>query len=245
MALTPLRKNIGKQLLFGILLPALGYLAVHYAFLNRPPRSPLKELGIDAATLNADTLSPRMAKRLGLRSRRPATEIVTVVISATFCVANSVKGFHEAARAIPGLMNAQVANRPEMITRTIGIALDHDPRAGAEYLFRLAEFDEVVSGGNWLNTATEKFLFGTYRWAPAIPQVVIMERTVTWSEAAFPLVEGEKVLATIIGADSIMAWVNRGAPIPGLTRGVAHASTRLRSALEGESDPRGIGRNPD
>ncbi len=216
MALTRFWGRFRKHALFGILLPAAGYLTFHFIMLARVPPSPLEELGIDPATINADTLSPRLAKRLGVRTNRAATEIVTVVISATFCVANRVEGFHEAARAIPDLLNAQVADRPHVVTRTVGIALDHDPRAGTEYLFKLARFDEVIAGGSWLNTATEKFLFGTYRWAAEIPQVVILERTVTWSEN-FASLEGERVLTTIVGADSIMAWVKRGAPVSTLS----------------------------
>lgn len=220
MEVTLRRRNLGNYLFFGVLLPAIGYLAVHFALPRHASPSALEELGIDPTTLDPDTLTPQLAKRLGLHTHRPSTEVVAIVISASFCVANSVKGFHEATRAIPSLINAQLRNRPEAITRAVGIAVDQSPRVGSEYLLKLAEFDEIIAGGNWLNTATEKYFYSGYRLEPAIPQVLILERTVTWSAHSVSL-SGEKVLATLNGADSIIAWAKRGAPVEGLARRVS------------------------
>ena len=65
-----------RRLLFGVVLPALGYLLVHFTLLDRRSSSRFEALGIDPTKLNPDTLSPSLAQQLGLRTRKPATELV-------------------------------------------------------------------------------------------------------------------------------------------------------------------------
>ena len=136
-----------------------------------------------------------------------------MVISARFCRGNRVAGFHEAVAKIPALLRAQVSDRPEVITRVVGVSLDNNAEVGTDYLFRLAEFDEVVAGGSWLNTATEKLLWGSYPLKASIPQVVLLQRTVTWAGGSAATLEEERVLETYDGADKIVAWVAQGAPV--------------------------------
>lgn len=195
----------------GVILPALGYLVVHYALPDDTAKSRFEALGIDPATVDVDTLPPQLAKQLGVVSVQPTTELVAVVISASFCLANGVDGFHEAVERIPRLLRAQIDNRPEMVTRVVGVAVDPDPETGAEYLVHLAEFDEVIAGGSWLNTGTEKFLWGRYALGGSIPQIVVLQRTVTRPQG-FVVLESERLVRTIAGADKIIDWVARGAP---------------------------------
>lgn len=202
-----------RLLLFGMVIPGLGYLAVHFALLDRSPVSPLAARGLDPSNFDVDTISPSLAKELGLRTKRPATEVVAVVISSTFCRANGFEGFHDAVAEIPSLLEAHVASRPEMVSRVIGISLDHDPETGANYLFGLADFDEVTAGGNWLNTATEKFLWGSFSLQAEIPQIVLLQRTVIWQDESSAVLEQEEVLKTIVGAEEIVEWVAHGAPM--------------------------------
>jgi hypothetical protein len=216
-----------RRLLFGVVLPALGYLLVHFTLVGRRPPSRSEALGIDPTKLDADTISPHLAQQLGLRSKKPATEVVAVVISAKFCRGNRVAGFHEAVAALPARLRAQVSDRPEVITRVVGVSLDNNPKVGVDYLFRLAEFDEVVAGGNWLNTATEKFLWGSYALKAEIPKVVLLRRTVTWTGGSAAKLEQEQVLQTIDGADKIVAWVAQGAPVGELAPAPAERRTVL------------------
>lgn len=73
-------------LLFGVVLPAMGYLAVRAVFLSpTPPPSAFERLGIDPASIDPDTLSPRVAADLGLITRLPTTEYVVLVISSSYC----------------------------------------------------------------------------------------------------------------------------------------------------------------
>lgn len=205
--LLPTRRNV----LYGIALPAVGYILIHYAVFERRQLSPFERLGIDPATIDLDTISPKLAQQLGLRSKLPATELVVVLISAGFCSANSVAGFNEAVGAIRELLQTQVNDQPTVVTRMIGISLDTDARTGSEYLLGLAQFDEIIAGGNWLNTATEKFLWTDTPEDVNIPQIVILQRSIRWS-GAFPDLGTELVLKRIVGPGEIIEWVSRGAP---------------------------------
>lgn len=205
-----------RKLVYGVGLPALVYVLIHFTVPAPKPQSRLAQLGIDPVTLDLDTISPRLAQMLGLRSKRTAVELVAVIISAQFCAANTVTGFSDAVAAVPGLLQAQVEHESEVVTRVIGISLDTDARTGSDYLFSLAAFDEIIAGGNWLNTATEKFLWAHSGTDVNIPQVLLLERSVTWSDA-FPSLGTERVLQRLVGAEEIIEWVNRGAPARPIT----------------------------
>lgn len=209
--------HLRNTVLLGIVLPALAYLTVHFTVFNgvpAPTPSPIDVLGIDPSAIDPDTLSARAAERMGVRSRQPATELVAIIITASWCKANGVEGFHESVAKIPQLLEAHIANRHDVLKRVIGIAIDPDVRTGVDHLLDLAQFDEIISGGDWLNTATEKYLWGTFALGGNIPQVAILQRTVTWTPYSVAL-EGDQILKTISGPDEIMNWVAQGAPIDG------------------------------
>lgn len=200
-----------RVLLLGVVLPGTLYLLAHLAFGGRSRASAFEALGIDPSKIDADTISPRLAQHLGIRSMRPATELVAVVISADFCAANAFEGFREVIASISRRLSAQFEARPEVVTRIIGISLDSDARRGVRYLADLADFDEVIAGGNWLNTGSEKYLWA-YPSDVNIPQIVILQRVVTWSDKQ-PNVEDERVLSRIVGAQGIIEWAGRGMPV--------------------------------
>jgi len=207
--------------LTGAPVPDLRSTPVH-VFLNLwRPEEPfrlhrLQTLGLDPASFDLmtfeDTLTPRRARELGLASRHPATEAMVVVLGSSGCAPSTTREFRDAIAPIPSLLEAQFAQRPEVVPRLIGIALDPSARRGAEYLLDLGEFDEVIAGGSLLNTATEKYIWGTHALSPGTPQVLLLERTVTWSEQGVRI-EGERVLRTLIGIEQISSWVSEGAPI--------------------------------
>lgn len=205
-------RALRKTLLLGAVLPAVAYLTVHAALSARGHDSAVS--GVERAAVDLDTISPQIAFQMGLVPTQPTTELVAVVISATWCAANEVQGYHGAIHAIPRLLSDQISDRPEMVARVIGVSVDSDPHIGMDYLFDLAEFDEVVAGGvGWLNTAAEKFLWGRpYISAGSIPQIVLLRRTVTWS-GNIVTIEDERELGKRVGAEEIIEWVASGAPI--------------------------------
>lgn len=203
-----------RGLLLGVALPAVAYVVVK-TYLLVPPASPFDRLGLDPASINPDTLSPQMARELGLISNVPTTEYIILVISSSTCLASSTRGFDDAVRRIPELAREQLTGQPEAVARTIGVALDQDPGQGVKYLSTLGEFDELVAGGGWLNTATEKYLWGVHALDALTPQVVLLRRRVRYLDGR-PVVEGETVTRAINGAVDVMDWVSEGAPLRNL-----------------------------
>ncbi|WP_425153936.1 hypothetical protein [Candidatus Palauibacter sp.] len=212
----PRIRSILWLVLLGVVLPAAAYVVVHRLFLAQPA-SPatvsarLDSLGIDPATINPDTLSPRLAKTVSLVTRKPVHEYVVVVISSNQCRASEIAGFNASVNDIRRLVDGQLAHRPEAVTRMVGVALDEDPKVGADYLSRLGNFDEIVAGSGWFNLGTEKYLWGSYNLRATTPQVVLFERTVRYVENGV-LVSDERVIRAISGAQQIIEWVGAGAP---------------------------------
>ena len=139
--------RVWNTLLFGVVLPAAAYLVACAVFLSPTPPSAFEQLDIDPASIDPDTLSPRLATDLGLITRLRTTEYVVVVVSSSICAASATEGFDDSVRMIRQLIRSQLSQRPEAVERMIGVALDRDPRIGADYLETLGGFDEVVTGG--------------------------------------------------------------------------------------------------
>lgn len=215
MAIKKLSREVGaKYLLFGVLVPVLIYLVAFDIDPDREIHTRFAKLGLDPYKLHVDTLSPRLAAELGLRTKRPTTEILVVFVSSADCVANKAEGFSDAMSRIRGLIDTQLSGNVNAVSRFVGISVDTDPKTGVEYLFQLADFDEVVAGGNWLNTATEKYFWhpNGYRLTATIPRIVVLQRTTIWDETS-ARIEQEKMLLTIETSPSIVKWIGEGAPI--------------------------------
>lgn len=205
-------RSLAQMIALGVVLPGATYLVA--STLVRPnEKATLEELGIDPKTTDLADLSPQVAKKLGLISQQPTRELIAVLITSSRCDANNIDGFRSAVSAIPELMSEQVASQPDALVRFIGIATDANAKAGAEYLLELADFDEMTAGGTWLNNATEKYLWsGSTRVEGYVPEIILLERTVTWSSNAV-VIQNERVIGVVKGANAIIEWVKDGAPI--------------------------------
>jgi hypothetical protein len=204
------------MVLLGVFLPGTVYLVGFRSALKGNGSSLAERLNIDIDTFDVetfqDTLSPATAKRLGLISLHPATEIIVVVVTSTGCAASHDPGLTNAVRKLRPLLEAAYAHRPDVVVRMVGVALDWDVRAGVDHLMDLADFDEVVSGGNRLNTATEKYLWGPYALGGGTPQVLILNREIRWSPTGLEVGE-EELLLLRRGPAEIATWVDAGAAL--------------------------------
>ena len=93
----------------------------------------------------------------------------------------------------------------------VGVSTDWSTAEGIAFLRDNGPFDQIVVGGNWTNLAVEHYIWRDSSAVPAMPQVVVLERTVTTGrrmEFSAP-----RVLHRVLGGDEIPKWVNAGAPI--------------------------------
>jgi hypothetical protein len=98
---------------------------------------------------------------------------------------------------------------------SVGIAVDWSPRVGFDYLSEVGAFDEISAGRNWLNSSASTFLWEANAAAPSIPQVIVVERTVTVG-ADRPTIlsySEPRVVARKIGTEEIARWIAAGTPI--------------------------------
>lgn len=141
---------------------------------------------------------------------RDGRELVAIYIGSTDCGPCQLPEVKTAIRAMKPLLAAQAQQRGSVF-KAIGSAQDWDLRRGAAFLEPLGAFDQVVIGDNWTNLAVEQFILRDSLAEMAMPQVVLIERTVQVGKRI--TVSEPRVLRRIIGGGEIPAWVAAGARI--------------------------------
>jgi hypothetical protein len=137
-------------------------------------------------------------------------EILVVYFGAQDCGPCHLPEVKDAVRKMKGLVQAQ-ATKAGASTEIIAVANDWDHAQALDFLKDVQPFDQVVIGGNWANLATERFMWRDSTSKPAMPQVMVFERTVkpgrriTFTEPV--------LLRRLVGAKEIPDWVSAGAPI--------------------------------
>ena len=137
-------------------------------------------------------------------------EIVTVYIGAESCGPCHSPEVKHAVRAMKPLVAAQARARHAAFA-AIGVANDWEIGKAEAFLSPLDQYDQVVLGGNWTNLALERFVWRDPQGVPAMPQILVFERTVT--PGARVVFSDAKLLRRVLGEKDIPAWVAQGAPI--------------------------------
>jgi hypothetical protein len=99
----------------------------------------------------------------------------------------------------------QTAPREHKPLVSVGISLDQDPLIGIDFLKRFGPFDEVLSGGGWLNTGSIAFVVRHFPARRAIPQLIIVERDVVLESNSASILN-ERLISRKIGADAIVRF---------------------------------------
>lgn len=137
-------------------------------------------------------------------------ELIAVYVGATDCGPCRFPAVKKAVREMKPLLAAQAKKRGMAFT-VIGAAQDWDIRQGAAFLDSLGAFDQVVIGGNWTNLATEQVILRDSLAELAMPQIVVLQRTVRLGQRV--TVSPPHVIRRIVGGADIPAWVAAGAPV--------------------------------
>ena len=140
-------------------------------------------------------------------------QVVVVYVGMTGCGASRDPELRGAVRRMKPALARQAAARGTALSIN-GVALDWAPDSGVAYLRGLGAWDEMTVGNNWANLAAERHIWTAPGTPPAIPQVLVYERTVTAGERGLTFT-GERRVARFAGVPEITAWVARGAPLPG------------------------------
>lgn len=103
----------------------------------------------------------------------------------------------------------------------IGVSKDWSIEKGLNHLSKFGNFDEVMTGMNWLNTGVLKYVWEDIPGAAATPQVLLIDRTVEVSPKGgtkWYALRDEHLLKRVVGTRELRRWVDKGAPVPSLRR---------------------------
>ncbi|MBW3573034.1 MAG: hypothetical protein KY467_18210 [Gemmatimonadetes bacterium] len=166
------------------------------------PSTPARSAGPDSASLRRGYV-PQYELRNG-------TEVVLVLLGASFCGAQHKPGFAQAVEDAKQQVRRQaVAGGAQF--RAVAVSLDWDPKEAMEFLAGFGAFDEISVGSNWLNEGAQRYIWRDHQSDPVVPQIVVIERQVETAPAI--KTQGERVLQRVQGSDQIIAWVRAGARI--------------------------------
>ena len=110
-------------------------------------------------------------------------------------------------RKLADRLRADTKVDPRLQLMFIGVATDWEFDKGLRFLADYGAFDEVIVGGNWLNSAAVRFIWRDLPGQPAFPQVVLLEREVTVNKTNVTF-GPEKVISRFIGIDEIIERVD-------------------------------------
>jgi hypothetical protein len=147
--------------------------------------------------------------------------LVAYVLFASDCGFSELPGSKDAiSRLRATLLKSQGASFAAV--RVVAVDLDKDVKPGLDFISQLQHgatapvFDQVEVGGSWLNEEFVRLGWQKGMAKPAIPQVVLVTRPVdsrTYLSNAHLSVGADSVLADIVGAADIAAWVAGGTRI--------------------------------
>ena len=171
--------------------------------------------GLAVAAYSATTASLQNSTELSSLRRTnslvlgPSVERLVVFLGSSACRASTRDSLRDDLRILGGMLHEQDS---VMSVRTfmIGVSTDYDVVSGTEYLTALYPFDEITVGRGFLNVAVSHFLLGQAESALAIPQILVIDRQIHVDSIAIS-VGPSSLVRRVIGADSIHAWVSRGA----------------------------------
>ncbi len=137
-------------------------------------------------------------------------ELVVVYIGATSCGPCLLPATKAAVARMKTLL-ASFATKNGYAFSAVGVSTDWVTADGIKFLNDNAPFDQLVIGGNWTNLAVEHYIWRDSSANPAMPQVVVLERSVTLGDRI--AISPARVLRRVFGSDEIPKWVEAGAPV--------------------------------
>jgi hypothetical protein len=139
-------------------------------------------------------------------------DIVAIVIGSSQCGFSTWSKYMAVIDPMLRTLQDQARARGFGFT-AVGVAVDDPADSGYAYLKRLTDFDEILTGRQWLNTGLIHFLWPDSTITPATPELIIVARRFDDGVLGPRGVRTERLFFAQ-GVDSIMAFTKRGAPLP-------------------------------
>lgn len=137
-------------------------------------------------------------------------ELVVVYVGATSCGPCLLPETKSAVARMKTLLSSFAAQNGYSFS-AVGVSTDWSIADGTKFLNDNAPFDQLVIGGSWTNLAVEHYIWRDSAATPAMPQVVVLERSVSLGDRID--ISPSRVLRRVFGSDEIPKWVAAGAPV--------------------------------
>jgi hypothetical protein len=147
---------------------------------------------------------PRQETHQGQTRAPVGPELLAIFVASSGCGASKYPGLHEALTALRERLRLD-AKRADRRFVSVGVAIDQDPASGVNFLRGFGPFDEILSGGGWLNTGSIVFLIRDVPGRLAIPQLVVIERNVALDSAVGISSVTDHLIGRTIGGAGIVA----------------------------------------
>lgn len=146
---------------------------------------------------------------------RGGPELALVYIGASGCAAANREDLPQTVKRLKLLIQkkAEESNRNFV---AVGVARDWKVEAGIEHLKKFGAFDEIMTGRNWLNVGTLKYLYEDIPGLASTPQILVVDRVVDGVEAPAYSIHSERLIVRKAGPKRIQRWLEQGAPMPTL-----------------------------
>lgn len=132
------------------------------------------------------------------------TEVVLVYVGSSTCAWSNVPRLPKLVEELKLTLQARAKSEGKTFF-TVGVARDLESDRGLRHLEDFGTFDEVMSGGSWINTGILKYIFDDLPGPAATPQLVLLERLVEVREGNYSIVD-ERILARAVGLEEIDEW---------------------------------------
>jgi len=130
-------------------------------------------------------------------------ELVFVFLGSSTCPGTRLPGVDSAVKTLMANYRGQAAAENKRFV-AIGVSLDWQFQPGLDLLNRFGNFDEVMIGRSWLNSGIVKYVWDELPGYAAIPQIVLLTRTVSYDDGYS--VSNQQVLVRRTGADALKGW---------------------------------------
>lgn len=164
-------------------------------------------LVVAAATAAALSL-PRTARdRSAIIVTPPVRDqLVAVLVTSAACRAADRSELAKLWEQLRDRLSAR--SRSEGVEfRGVGVSLDGPPTLAFKELADLGTFEEYAVGGGWTNTAVLQYVVRDVAGMPAVPQLVVVRRSVHQSRVL--TVSPDSLVARFIGIEPIAKYIDR------------------------------------
>jgi hypothetical protein len=94
----------------------------------------------------------------------------------------------------------------------VGVLIGENKPTAERFLANFGDFDEVVIGRGWLNSAAVSLMWRDAPGEASVPQLVIISRHIGLNNSQL-LISPDRLLVRLHGSDNILRWLAAGRPL--------------------------------